>query len=339
MQEERKADLFAIVTAALAPGMALLSYFYLRNHYSTSTNGLVFRTFLIGVLLVFPVMVLQYAFSIEGYFTEPFTRAFILYAFVEEFFKWFLLWAFAYQHANFSRRYDGIVYGVSLSLGFATVENVFYLIANGLETAFGRALLPVSSHALYGVIMGYYLGRAKVETENDEIHTAKNVTKTHSSNIATFQSPQYGPIGIVTKRGVFFHHTLSVRECHPVQKLTKKVVLLKTYAGMDHTIVEAVANMKIDGLVIEAFGQGNVPPLVMEALTKLIEANIPVVLVSRCFNGVVQDTYAYEGGGRLLKEKGVIFTNGLNGQKARLKLMVVLEQTTDRSILQEWFYK
>ncbi len=170
MQEERKGELFAIVTAAMAPGMALLSYFYLRNHYSITTKGLVFRTFLIGVLLVFPVMVLQYAFTIEGYFTKPFTRSFILYAFVEEFFKWFLLWAFVYQHATFSRRYDGIVFGVSLSLGFATVENVFYLIANGLETAFGRALLPVSSHALYGVIMGYYLGRAKVETENCKKH-------------------------------------------------------------------------------------------------------------------------------------------------------------------------
>ncbi|WP_332693421.1 glutamic-type intramembrane protease PrsW [Halalkalibacter lacteus] len=162
--------MFAIVTAAIAPGMALLSYFYLRNHYTTSTIALVFRTFLIGVLLVFPVMVLQYAFTTEGYFSNPFSRAFILYGFVEEFFKWFLLWVFAYQHATFARRYDGIVFGVSLSLGFATLENVFYLIANGLETAFGRALLPVSSHALFGVIMGYYLGRAKIEGQQRVKH-------------------------------------------------------------------------------------------------------------------------------------------------------------------------
>ncbi|ARK30279.1 asparaginase [Halalkalibacter krulwichiae] len=182
-------------------------------------------------------------------------------------------------------------------------------------------------------------GKGVLVVLNDEIHTAKNVTKTHSSNIATFQSPQYGPIGIVTKRGVFFHHTPSVRECYPVKKLSKKVALLKTYAGMDDTIIEAVANTDIDGLIIEAFGQGNVPPQVMEALTKLIERKIPVVLVSRCFSGVVQDTYAYEGGGRILKERGVIFTNGLNGQKARLKLMVVLEQTTDKYTLQEIFYK
>ncbi|GAE35901.1 L-asparaginase [Halalkalibacter akibai JCM 9157] len=174
---------------------------------------------------------------------------------------------------------------------------------------------------------------------NDEIHTAKNVTKTHSSNIATFQSPQYGPIGIVTKRGVFFHHTLTARESYPVKKLTKNVVLLKTYTGMDETIIQAVANTDIDGLVIEAFGQGNVPPKVMEGLTSLIKKSIPIVLVSRCFNGIVQDVYAYEGGGRMLKDRGVIFTNGLNGQKARLKLMVVLEQTSDQQKLQELFYK
>ncbi|KHF40364.1 glutamic-type intramembrane protease PrsW [Halalkalibacter okhensis] len=168
--------MFALITAAIAPGMALLSYFYLRNHYSTNTIALVFRTFLIGVLLVFPVMVLQYAFTAEGYFTHPFTQAFFLYGFVEEFFKWFLLWIFAYQHATFARRYDGIVYGASLSLGFATLENVFYLVANGLETAFGRALLPVSSHALYGVIMGYYLGRAKVEEENRVKHLTMSLS-------------------------------------------------------------------------------------------------------------------------------------------------------------------
>ncbi len=169
-KEEREGILFAIVTAAMAPGMALLSYFYLRKHYATNTGILVFRTFLIGILLVFPVMVLQYAFIVEGYFEEPLSRAFILYAFVEEFFKWFLLYFFAYQQAIFTSRYDGIIFGVSLSLGFASLENVFYLIANGLETAIGRALLPVSSHALFGVLMGYYLGRAKMEPQQKARH-------------------------------------------------------------------------------------------------------------------------------------------------------------------------
>ncbi|GAE25693.1 L-asparaginase [Halalkalibacter wakoensis JCM 9140] len=182
-------------------------------------------------------------------------------------------------------------------------------------------------------------GKGVLVVLNDEIHTAKNVTKTHSSNISTFQSPQYGPLGIVTKRGVFFHHTLTQRDCHPVSKLSKKVALLKVYSGMDESIVEAIGQTGVDGLVIEAFGQGNVPPVIMKALKDLIDRNVPVVLVSRCFSGVVQDTYAYEGGGRTLKEMGVIFTNGLNGQKARLKLMVVLEHVNKHDDIQERFYK
>ncbi|WP_062046764.1 glutamic-type intramembrane protease PrsW [Bacillus sp. JCM 19034] len=155
--------MIALITAAIAPGLALLSYFYLRNHYSGTTIGFILKTFFVGALLVFPVMVLQYAFLAEGYFIQPLLRTFILYGFVEEFFKWFLLYIFTYQHATFTKRYDGIVFAVSLSLGFATLENVFYLLANGLDAALGRAIFPVSSHALYGVIMGYYFGRSKLE--------------------------------------------------------------------------------------------------------------------------------------------------------------------------------
>ncbi|WP_368504529.1 asparaginase [Alkalihalophilus sp. As8PL] len=180
-------------------------------------------------------------------------------------------------------------------------------------------------------------GKGVLVVLNDEIHTAKNVTKTHSSNIATFQSPQYGPIGIVTKRGVSFHHTPAKRDCYAITSLEKRVVLLKTYTGMDATTIDAIAEASIHGLVIEAFGQGNVPPTIMPALDRLIKRGIPVVLVSRCFSGIVQDTYAYDGGGRTLKELGVIFTNGLNGQKARLKLMVALEKTNDNDQLQTLF--
>lgn len=174
---------------------------------------------------------------------------------------------------------------------------------------------------------------------NDEIHSAKNVTKTHTSNIATFQSPQYGPIGIVTKRGIYFHHMPINRDCYEIKHLTKRVVLLKAYAGMDTELVAAVRNLPVDGLVIEALGQGNLPPNTVSEIILLLEENIPVVLVSRCFNGIVQDIYSYIGGGKHLKDLGVIFTNGLSGQKARLKLMVALETTTDMTELQELFLK
>ncbi|GAF65324.1 hypothetical protein BTS2_2222 [Bacillus sp. TS-2] len=158
--------MFAVFTAAIAPGMALLAYFYLRNQYTPTINGLILRTFFIGALLVFPVMVLQYAFMIEDVFSDPISQSIIVYGFFEEFFKWFLLIIFAYQHGEFKRRYDGIIFGVSISLGFASVENIFYLFAHGLENAVGRAILPVSSHSLFGVIMGYYMGKSKLEPNN-----------------------------------------------------------------------------------------------------------------------------------------------------------------------------
>jgi L-asparaginase len=174
---------------------------------------------------------------------------------------------------------------------------------------------------------------------NDEIHTAKNVTKTHTSNIATFQSPQYGPIGIVTKRGVSFHHLPLSTERYDIKTVSKKVMLLKAFAGMDDSLLIAMKNMEIDGLVIEALGQGNLPPSMLKGVMELLENKVPIVLVSRCFNGIVQDIYGYKGGGRQLKDLGVIFSNGLSGHKARIKLMIALEKTTDFKNLQDLFLK
>ncbi|MED4017266.1 asparaginase [Sutcliffiella cohnii] len=172
---------------------------------------------------------------------------------------------------------------------------------------------------------------------NDEIHTAKNATKTHTSNIATFQSPQYGPVGIVTKRGIAFHHRPIRSDKYEIDSVNKNVTLLKAYSGMDSSVFNAVKN--VDGLVIEALGQGNMPPATLEGIKELLKEKIPIVLVSRCFNGIVQDTYGYDGGGKQLKELGVIFSNGLNGQKARLKLLVALQTTNEPVYLQESFLK
>lgn len=153
--------MISIIFASLAPSLALLCFFYLKDNYNSEPLGMVFRSFIFGVLLVFPILVIQYAFQEEGLLISPLSQAFISAALFEEFFKWFILFYTVYKHAEFNDPYDGIVYGVSVSLGFATMENVFFLLAYGVDLAFIRALLPVSSHALFGVIMGYYLGKAK----------------------------------------------------------------------------------------------------------------------------------------------------------------------------------
>lgn len=241
--------------------------------------------------------------------------------------------------------------GVLITHGTDTLEETAYLLDLLLQTSIPvvvtgamRSSNEIGSDGPYNLISALKVTlsgdahhKGVLVVLNDEIHTAKNVTKTHTSNIATFQSPQYGPIGTVTKRGVFFHHIPTKRDSYPIENLTKKVILLKAFAGMEEDLFIAIENLNIHGLVIEAFGQGNLPPNLVNCLKGLIKKNIPVVLVSRCFNGIVQDTYGYEGGGKQLKEVGVIFSNGLNGQKARLKLMVALEITNNHEELQKLF--
>jgi protease PrsW len=153
--------MLVILSAGVAPGLALLSYFYLRDEYDSEPITFVLKTFIFGALLVFPLMFIQYVFETEMVFQSNWLNAFVTSSFLEEFFKWFILFYTVYKHISFDEPYDGVVYGAAVSLGFATVENILYLIANGFEHAIGRALLPVSSHALFGVIMGFYLGKGK----------------------------------------------------------------------------------------------------------------------------------------------------------------------------------
>lgn len=150
-----------ILSAGIAPGLALLSYFYLKDEYDAEPISVVLRTFLYGALLVFPIMFVQHVLQVENVISSEYVDAFFSSSMLEEFFKWFILFYAVYQHVAFDEPFDGIVYGASVSLGFATAENILYLVGNGIEHALSRALLPVSSHAMFGVIMGYYLGKAK----------------------------------------------------------------------------------------------------------------------------------------------------------------------------------
>ena len=172
---------------------------------------------------------------------------------------------------------------------------------------------------------------------NDEVHTATYVTNTHTTNVATFQTPTFGPIGLVSKNNVIYFQKLIKEEHYEVNTTEKKVYLLKAYAGMDEELINAVVELGADGLVIEALGAGNLPPRTVPAIRNCIGKNIPVVFVSRAFNGVTQDVYDYEGGGKRFQQDGVIFTTGLSGQKARVKLMILLEAEISFEKLSELF--
>lgn len=158
--------MLGILSAGIAPGLALLSYFYLKDEYDSEPISLVLRTFLYGAFLFVPIMFFQHVLQTEHLMKSVFIDAFLNTGLLEEFFKWVILFYVVYRYVEFDEPFDGIVYAVSVSLGFATVENIFYLFANGIEHAMTRAILPVSSHALFGVIMGFYLGKAKFSEGN-----------------------------------------------------------------------------------------------------------------------------------------------------------------------------
>lgn len=194
-----------------------------------------------------------------------------------------------------------------------------------LQSAILVALCPESRNKGVLVVM------------NDEIHNAKFVTKTHTTNVATFQTPTFGPCGLIAKNRVLYFQQLTEYERFPIQTVTRtNVQLVKAYAGMDSFLLEQLAHHGCNGVVIEALGAGNLPPSCLAGLDALLRADIPVVLVSRAFNGVTQDVYDYLGGGKQLKQQNVIFTTGLSGQKARIKLLALLNQNLSKP-LAEYF--
>lgn len=159
---------------------------------------------------------------------------------------------------------------------------------------------------------------------NDEIHAAKYVTKTHTTNVSTFQTPTHGPLGLVTKREILYFKTAEPRVRFDLTSISGTVPIIKAYADMDSVLLDSLSHSAISGLVIEALGAGNLPPTILPAIQKLLNQNIPVVLVSRCFNGIAEPVYAYQGGGIQLEQEGILFVKELNAQKARLKLLIAL---------------
>ena len=159
---------------------------------------------------------------------------------------------------------------------------------------------------------------------NDEIHAAKYVTKTHTTNVGTFQTPTHGPLGLITKREILYFKTAEPRVRFDLDHIQGLVPIISAYAGMTDELIDMLDLEQLDGLIIQAFGAGNVPKETAQKLENLLQKGIPVALVSRCFNGIAEPVYAYQGGGVQLQKSGVFFVKELNAQKARLKLLIAL---------------
>jgi protease PrsW len=158
--------LFELLGIALAPGFAIMLYIYLKDKHEREPLSLLALSFLFGVCST--LITLGISFPIDFLITlkdndvvHQFYDAFFKVAPVEEFSKFLFVRFVLYPNKNFNEPFDGIVYAVMVSMGFATFENLFYVYSYGFETGILRMFTAVPAHATFGVIMGYFLGIGK----------------------------------------------------------------------------------------------------------------------------------------------------------------------------------
>ncbi len=167
---------------------------------------------------------------------------------------------------------------------------------------------------------------------NDEIHAAGRVTKTCTSNVSSFSSPGYGPLGFVDDDKVIYHRLPIWRLNLPEGplKLDTRVGLVRTAAGFGHDLIDYMVESGYAGIVVEAFGRGNVHPRTAEAMERAVKASVTVAMSSRCYKGRVLGVYAYPGGGLGLLNKGVLSAGDMAGNKMRIMLMACIGSGMNR---------
>jgi RsiW-degrading membrane proteinase PrsW (M82 family) len=159
-----------LVIVGAAPSLFLLLFFYLKDRYEPEPRGHVALAFLKGGLCSVPVYFaagyIEHAVGRDwlalGGLPARLFEAGVIAAGVEEACKWGVFFAFIYRWSEFDEPLDGVVYGVAMALGFATVENVLFVRRDGLSLGLLRAVFAVPAHALFGAVMGFYFGSAKL---------------------------------------------------------------------------------------------------------------------------------------------------------------------------------
>lgn len=156
-----------LLALAIAPGVAIALYFYFRDQYNREPRRhLIISFFLGGISAVVAGLLEEALFGLTGIeigngVVNSMIAAFLLVGFTEEWTKYIMVRSYAFRQPEFDEPLDGIIYSVMVGMGFATLENVLYVMDGGYTTAILRMFLSVPAHATFAVIMGYELGKAK----------------------------------------------------------------------------------------------------------------------------------------------------------------------------------
>lgn len=156
--------MLTIITVALAPAIALLIFIYQKDRYDREPPQLLFKNFYLGVFSTVPVYFVEKFLMSREHSPNTLYQAFVVAGFTEELFKYIIVRNVSYKSSYYDEKLDGIVYSVFVSLGFASAENLLYVLSsssNFLYTGISRAISAVPAHMLFAISMGYYLSLAK----------------------------------------------------------------------------------------------------------------------------------------------------------------------------------
>lgn len=159
-----------LIAVALAPVIVILTYINKRDKYEKEPLKLLIKVFVFGIISVIPVFFIETALT--NYWHTKYAlpnmplqtaayEGFITAALTEELFKLFVFFIFIWKNRNFNEKFDGIVYAVFISMGFAATENLMYVLSTGFGTGIIRAFTAVPAHAIFAVSSGYFLAFAK----------------------------------------------------------------------------------------------------------------------------------------------------------------------------------
>jgi RsiW-degrading membrane proteinase PrsW (M82 family) len=154
--------LLALAAVTVAPVVAVLTYVYVKDIYKSEPTRPLIICFILGMLSTIPAAFAETVFMpyTEGFdfYTGNAINAFIIIGISEELVKFIILSLYAARQSSFDEPFDGIVYSVFISMGFAFLENIFYVMEGGMRVAVLRMFTAVPAHATFAVLMGHFYG-------------------------------------------------------------------------------------------------------------------------------------------------------------------------------------
>lgn len=181
-------------------------------------------------------------------------------------------------------------------------------------------------------------GKGAMIAMNNQINAAREVVKTHTSDVETFKSGDYGFLGRADHDRVIFYRTPTRRQHVPLQQEELPYVeIVSMYGGADGAMINAAVSAGAKGIVVQALGWGNVNKPMYAAIKEAISKGITVVVSTRVPNGRVLPVYGFEGGGKTLQQAGAIFADNLSPQKSRILLMLAMQTTSKAEDIQKLF--